>query len=132
MVDTCGADNVPVDLHGSGGGTWRWSRARPRSNGADAPHQFSLLALGGTPETWDLPAGSMAFTCCQVPVCYRLGDARAIELERRDGSLETIAGAELGVEASAAIFGRRGTYRRITVTVRADDLLPDAPNASPS
>ena len=101
-----------------------------RSELLDAPHTFRYLALDGTPETWDLPAGSLAFTCCQVPVCYRLGDAPAVELERRDGSLETVAGPELGLEASAAIFGRRGTYRRVTVTVPAADLLPDGPDAA--
>ncbi len=95
-----------------------------RSELVDAPHVFEYLDLDGTPGTWELPAGSMAFTCCQVPVCYRLGDAPAIELERRDGSVEQVAGDTLGVEASAEIFGRRGTYRRITVTVRSDDLLP--------
>jgi len=96
-----------------------------RSEFLDVSHAFSYLALDGTPETWDLPAGSMAFTCCQVPVCYRLGDAPAVELEHRDGSVETVAGNVLPAEASAAIFGRRGTVRRITVTVRPEDLLPD-------
>jgi hypothetical protein len=95
-----------------------------RSELVDASHAFDYLALDGTAETWELPAGSMAFTCCQVPVCYRLGDAPSIELERRDGTLERVAGDELGPDASAAIFGRRGLYRRISVTVRPDDLLP--------
>jgi hypothetical protein len=94
---------------------------------ADAPHRFEYLGLDGSVETWDLPAGSLAFTCCQVPVCYRVGDAPAIELERLDGALESVAGSELGTEASAAIFGRRGTYRRVTVTVPAGDLLADEP-----
>ncbi len=98
-----------------------------RSEFTDAPHQFGYLALGGTPETWDLPAGSMAFTSCQVPVCYRLGDVPSIELERRDGGLETVAGHELGFEASAAIFRRRGIYRRVSVTIPPGDLLPDPP-----
>jgi hypothetical protein len=98
-----------------------------RSEFLDAPHTFGYLALDGTPETWDLPAGSMAFTCCQVPVCYRLGDAPAIELERRDGELEAVAGHELGVEASAAIFRRSGIYRRVSVTIPPGNLLPDSP-----
>jgi hypothetical protein len=111
------------------GGRLRFApRLLRRSEFLDTPHAFGYLALGGTPETWDLPAGSMAFTCCQIPVCYRLGDAPAIELERRDGTRESVAGSELGVEASAAIFGRRGTYRRITVTIPSGDLLVTGPD----
>jgi hypothetical protein len=104
-------------------------RLLPRSEFADAPHRFAYLGLDGAAETWDLPAGSLAFTCCQVPVCYRLGDAPVIELERSDGALESVAGSELGTEASAAIFGRRGTYRRVTVTVPTGDLLPEEPGS---
>jgi hypothetical protein len=95
-----------------------------RTEFADSPHQFEYVGLDGAVDTWDLPAGSLAFTCCQVPVCYRIGDVPAIELERRDGALESLAGSELGAEASAAIFGRLGTYRRLTVTIPAGDLLP--------
>ena len=75
------------------------------------------------------PAGgdSLAFTYCQVPVCYRLGDLPSIRLERRAGGRETVAGVELGIEASAAIFGRRGIYRRVIVTVPPGNLLPDPP-----
>jgi hypothetical protein len=98
-----------------------------RSEFLDAPSAFSYMALDGSSETWDLPAGSMAFTYCQVPVCYRLGDVASIDLERRDGGLEAIAGNKLGVEASAAIFRRRGIYRRIIVTIPPGDLLPDPP-----
>ena len=98
-----------------------------RSEFADTPQRFEYLGLDGAAESWDLPAGSLAFTCCQVPVCYRIGDAPAIELERRDGALESVAGHELRAEASAAIFGRRGTYRRVIVMIPPGDLLPDPP-----
>ena len=89
----------------------------------DAPHRFSYLGLGGAPEAWELPAESLAFTYCQVPICYRLGGSPGIELELRDGRLETVTGGELGPDASAAIFERRGAYRRITVTVDRSVLL---------
>jgi len=94
-----------------------------RAELVDAPQRFGYLDLDGSEGAWDLPAGTLAFTYCQVPICYRLGDVPSIELERHDGEVETVAGVELGIEASAAIFGRRATYRRVTVTVPADDLL---------
>jgi hypothetical protein len=94
-----------------------------RAEFADAPHAFAYLGLDGAPETWELPARSLAFTYCQVPICYRLGDTPAIELERRNGEIESVPGQELGRQASAAIFGRLGTFRRITVTVDRTTLL---------
>ena len=88
----------------------------------DAPYRFTSLRIDGAEAAWDLPAGSLAFTYCQVPVCYRLGDQPSIRLERADGGIEVVEGAELGREASADIAGRRGTYQRITVTIPAADL----------
>ena len=106
------------------GGRLRFDpRLLHRAEFLGAPHRFAYLDLDGIPETWDLPAGTLAFTYCQVPVCYRIGDAPAIELERRDGGVESVSGSELEPEASAAIFGRRRTYRRITVTVDRATLL---------
>jgi hypothetical protein len=87
------------------------------------PTQFASLGIDGAEETWDLPAGSLAFTCCQVPVCYRLGDHPSIRLERADGGIEVVEGAELDREASADIAARRGTYRRVTVTIAPDVLI---------
>jgi hypothetical protein len=89
----------------------------------DAPYRFAFLGLDGAEETWDLPAGSLAFTCCQVPVCYRLGDQPSVRLERADGGVEVVQGPELGREASADIAGRHGTYRRVTVTVPSAVLI---------
>jgi len=88
-----------------------------REEFVDAPYRFTSLDIGGTEVVWDLPAGSLAFTCCQVPVCYRLGDRSFIRLERSDGSIEIVEGTELSREVTAEIGGRRGTYRRLTVTV---------------
>ncbi len=81
------------------------------------PFRFTSLDIDGSEAAWDLPAGSLAFTCCQVPVCYRLGDQPSIQLERADGTLDVVEGTELSPEASADIAGRRGTYRRLTVTI---------------
>jgi hypothetical protein len=81
---------------------------------------FGWLDVAGAEMTRELPPGSLAFTYCQVPVCYRLGEASSIELERSDGRIETVVGSELGAAASAAIFERRGTYRWVTVTVSGD------------
>ena len=107
------------------GGRLRFEpRLLHRSEFIDEPHQFAFVNLGGQEETWELPAGSLAFTYCQVPICYRLGDAPSIELEARDGSTRTLAGRSLDQEASRAIFQRRGSYRNVTVNVDRGMLRP--------
>jgi hypothetical protein len=78
---------------------------------------FDWLDVSGVERRIQLPTGSLAFTLCQVAVCYRLGDAPSIELELADGRTEVVPGAELSGEASRAIFERTGAYSRLTVTV---------------
>ncbi len=88
----------------------------------DEARRFRWLDVSGTESAVDLPAGSLAFTHCQVPICYHLGERFSIELELADGQTELVDGAELGQEASREIFERRGTYRRLTVTLPRDTL----------
>ncbi len=84
---------------------------------ADEAFDFDWLDVSGAERRVQLPAGSLAFTLCQVAVGYRPGDAPSIELELVDGRTEVVPGAELSVEASRAIFERTGTCSRLTVTV---------------
>jgi hypothetical protein len=92
-------------------------RLLDRAEFLEGPYRFDFLALDGTDATWELPARSLAFTYCQVPVCYRLGAAWSIEVEHGDGRTRTVGGSRLDRESSLAIFERRGTIRRLTVTV---------------
>jgi hypothetical protein len=78
---------------------------------------FDWLDVSGAERRVELPAGCLAFTLCQVGVCYRLGDAASIELELVDGRTDFVAGDELSGEASRSIFERTGACRRLTVTV---------------
>ena len=69
-----------------------------------------------------VPAGGLAFTCCQVPIVYSLGRVPSIELELADGRVEHVNGSELGRDASRAIFERIGRYSRLTVRVPPEAL----------
>ena len=90
---------------------------------------FRWLDSSSKESAIDLPAGSLAFTYCQVPICYRPGDVASIELERADGRTELVEGTELDREASRAIFERRGTYRRLTVTLPRETPRRDGARA---
>jgi len=80
---------------------------------------FRHLALDGRWQEFRVPAGSLAFTVCQVPVVYRLADGEAdVEIPGR-----RVEGLSLPVDASREVFGRSGAVRRIRVTLPPGALL---------
>jgi hypothetical protein len=86
-----------------------------RSEFLSAPALFEPLAPDGTRQRLELPAGTLAFTLCQVPVVYHLGDQRRLSVTGADGSTREIAGDTLDLDRSAAMFRRDGRIRRIDV-----------------
>src|ERR1051326_1402004 len=78
---------------------------------------FPYVDLQGKDQTWELPAQSLAFTYCQVPVCYTLADTAAITIERANGHTELVRSDSLIPEISASIFDRRGEISRLIVRV---------------
>jgi hypothetical protein len=85
-----------------------------------------LLAAADVLETWaldgrrlrlELPPGSLAFTCCQVPVIYRLGPHRRLVVTELGGRTVELDGDTLDAERSAALFERTGRIERIEVEV---------------
>ncbi|EYR63563.1 hypothetical protein N866_19805 [Actinotalea ferrariae CF5-4] len=100
-----------------------------------APTTFRYRDVGGAPREVDLPAGSLAFTFCQVPVLYRADDdavAGQVEADRDDAggvapvrvsrvevlladgrTVQALDGV-LPADLSAAVFARTGLVERIT------------------
>jgi hypothetical protein len=79
------------------------------------PDEFDYLDVSGTARTLRLPAGSLAFTYCQVPVVYHRAQESEIVVELRDGQVRQFSGLELDAATSADIFARRGTVVLIRV-----------------
>lgn len=82
----------------------------------------------GVDEQWHavaVPEQGLAFTLCQIPVVYRLGeDSEAnIKLLLRDGSLQNIDGMKLNAELSADVFSRNGSIRAIHVAIPRSTLF---------
>jgi len=93
-----------------------------RAEFLDEPTAPIVCAVGG-PVELRLAPGTLAFTFCQVPVVYRLGDGDArVEVSGRDGSARVFDGAFLDADVSREVFERRGTVARIDVTVPAAAL----------
>jgi hypothetical protein len=66
--------------------------------------------------------GSLCFTFCQVPIIYRLSHENKMEIEKKDGSVETKPSLHLDAETSTHIFNRTGEITKITVYLNGSIL----------
>ncbi len=79
---------------------------------------FEIHDVQGLDHTLDLPADSIAFTYCQVPVVYQeVGEGPWLKVEFADGTDRRIDGAALDADVSAEIFGRTGRVQSLRVGV---------------
>jgi hypothetical protein len=85
------------------------------------PGTFRYYAPDGQEKTLEVPAGSLAFTFCQVPVVYELSDGRWIRVSSNDGETRS-EGGSLDAETSRAVFDRLGRVNLITVGIPEDTL----------
>ncbi len=60
------------------------------------PAEFHFVDVIGRRQTIALPAGSLAFTFCQVPVVYNAGVEEKIEVQFKNGTFRKIAGHTVG------------------------------------
>jgi hypothetical protein len=80
-----------------------------------APAVFEPLSTEGRRLRLELAAGTLAFTLCQVPVVYHLGEAPRLAVTGADGSTRTFQGDSLDEAWSASLFERTGRIGRIDV-----------------
>ncbi len=78
---------------------------------------FSYIDQEGHAQTVALPPGSLAFTFCQTPIVYTLGDERQIEVVWADGRRQIIPGHCLDQATSQHIFDRSGAVSLVRVWV---------------
>ncbi|MGH8047706.1 MAG: hypothetical protein ACREKL_10700 [Chthoniobacterales bacterium] len=104
-------------------------RLLPLEEFFDKPHAFHYVDATCNDTTWTLPAHSLGFTCCQVPVCYRLADTGSITVEHSDGTSKALPATTLSAADSAAILARDGTVKRVLVEVPRGLIHPAAPAA---
>jgi len=87
---------------------------------------FRYLDLADAWRDLAVPAGCIAFTCCQVPVVYRTVDPdgeRSVAVTLRDGRTETLPGDTLDPARSRALFERTGEIARIEVGIDRSLLI---------
>lgn len=81
----------------------------------DTPSMLRYFDVDGQETQLDIPAGTLAYTFCQVPIILRQSDEARIEVQTKDGHTQTITGNRLSAELSNHIFWRDGFVRQITV-----------------
>jgi hypothetical protein len=81
------------------------------------PTVFEFLDVADRRVELGLPAGSLAFTFCQVPVVYQQGDRLAVTAVLSDGREVAGEAGVLPADISAAVFQRDGLVERIAVEV---------------
>jgi len=77
----------------------------------------NFIDVENKPYSVSLEKGSLAFTICQVPVVYKIGDKNQIEVKYADGKTETISALTLNHEMSQQIFQRTGEIIQLTVAI---------------
>ena len=71
-------------------------------------HSYTYYDTLGQLQIISLPANSLAFTICQIPVIYTSGDTAMLEVIYSDDRVETIAETSLGKTASRHMMARDG------------------------
>jgi hypothetical protein len=79
--------------------------------------EFSYVDVQNKNRSLSLSAGSLAFTCCQVPVVYELADREGMVLAHSDGRTTELASRQMDPASSEAVFGRTGQITQISVRV---------------
>jgi hypothetical protein len=82
----------------------------------------NFILVNGTKISIDLPAESLAFTFCQVPIIYKLSTSNKIEVEYFDGKKETFDSYSLSEEVSTKVFERTGEIKLVEVFINSSSL----------
>ena len=86
--------------------------------------EFTYYDVAGVKQRRVLHAGELAFTCCQVPVVYRLAQKNSLAIVWANGTRRRAEPLRLDSAASREIFERTGKVVRLEVCLR---LYPRPP-----
>ena len=81
------------------------------------PQVFHYVDVANKASTIQLEKNTLAFTYCQVPVVYKKSTEPSIEVVFNSGESTHITGNQLTNELSTAIFQRKNSINKITVSV---------------
>ncbi|MBD3869179.1 MAG: hypothetical protein IFK94_13740 [Acidobacteria bacterium] len=74
-----------------------------------------IYSTGGPEQTEELPARSLAFMLCGVPVIYRMAESAGLQVFGAEGAPTVIDDNRLGPELSQSLFRREPCIRKLVV-----------------
>ncbi len=80
-----------------------------------SPATFTWIDLAGETRSMELPAGALAYTCCQVPILLQTASETYIEVHTVDGVVVSYKGNVLDSAYSQHIFQRDGLVHHVCV-----------------
>ena len=89
-----------------------------RSEFLTSPSPFVYWNIAGKREQIDLPAGTIAYSICQVPVILRASDESRIDIQFTDVRTQHIDGHVLDLENTRHILRRDGTIHHLVISCR--------------
>ena len=81
------------------------------------PETFKFIGVNGAEEI-ELEAGALGFTCCQVPIIYKLAEQDGLKVVFADGAVSETAEMWLDEQISSQVFDRTGAVQRIIVSIK--------------
>ena len=110
-----------------GGRAWFNPQLLRRREFVTESRPYCYLATDGSWNEIEVPANALAFTICQVPVVYRLGEdgSCATVISYSDDTEKTLEQLDLSAEDSAEVFDRSGRIRKLTITFGPELLFAD-------
>jgi hypothetical protein len=88
-----------------------------------APTAFRFYDLAGNARQINLPAGSLAFTYCQVPVVYSLAQTNSVRVFVENAPAIRVQELVLDAGTSRRMFERAGRISRIVVSLAGNEIL---------
>ena len=88
----------------------------------EASKSFAYIEPSGDHKEIVLSEGSMAFTYCKIPIIYKVGKERQINVYFNDGAHKTTTDSLLDQATSTEVFNRTGKVDRIEVIVKESTL----------
>ncbi len=83
---------------------------------------FNYIDVNSNKNQVELPAQSLAFTYCQIPIVYNLVDENSLKVIYKDNKIENFKGLTLDTKSSTKIFERSGEVIQIIANVNKTEL----------
>lgn len=88
-----------------------------------AAREFVFYTVQGERRQIQVPGNSLFFTCCAVPVLYRIAEKPGLTVQKTDGTVTDYPATRLTEEDSRELFRRSGLISGITVFITEQQCI---------